>query len=400
MNTPMILSMTETAKTSKTLSITFGYYAAFLVFGLVAAVLGPTLPGLASQTHTSMSQISLLFTARSFGYLFGAFLGGRLYDRFPGHPIFSAVLALMAILVATVPLLSSLGVLLILLLLLGVTEGVIELGGNTLLVWLHKEKTGPFMNGLHFFFGVGAFLAPLIVGQVLLHTGRIQWAYWILGILILPSAGWLCRLPSVEIQTRTKHERRSAKNNLLVAAIITLFLLYAGAEVSFGGWIYTYTISLYQGIETTAAYLNSAFWGALTFGRLLAIPFAAYFAPSVLLLVNFLGCLISISLLLLGTPSLTMIWIGTLGVGLSMAPVFPTLLAFAGSHIQITAKINSWFCIGSGLGAMTLPLLIGQVFEIYGPQAVVFTLFADLILGLGLLVGVMLGVPALSVKSS
>ncbi|GAK58818.1 MFS family sugar transporter [Candidatus Vecturithrix granuli] len=390
MNISTILPMMQTTKASKTLSITIGYYVAFLMFGLVAAVLGPTLPGLASQTHTTIRQVSMLFTARSLGYLFGAFLGGRLYDRFPGHPILSIVLAMMTIIIATVPLIPFLWGLLTLLLLLGVIEGVLELGGNTLLVWLHKEKTGPFMNGLHFFFGVGAFVTPLIVGQVFLHTGQIQWAYWILAILILPSAGWLCRLPSPEIQSNARHQEQNAKKTFLVGVIVVLFLLYVGSEVSFGGWIYTYTISLYQGVETTAAYLTSAFWGALTFGRLLAIPFAAYFAPRLLLLANFIGCLISVSLLLIGTPSLTIIWIGTLGVGVSMAPVFPTLLTFAGRHIQITAKINSWFCIGSGVGGMTLPLLIGQVFEIYGPQAVMFTIFADLILGLGLLLGVML----------
>ena len=273
------------------------------MLGLVAAVLGPTLPGLAEQTQTTISQISILFTARSFGYLLGAFLGGYLYDRFPGHPILASVLGLMALIVAAAPLLSSLGLLTILMLFLGMFEGVIEIGGNTLLVWLHQHNTGPFMNGLHFFFGVGAFLSPLIVGQVLLHTGKIQWAFWILAVMILPSAGWLCRLPSVEIQTDTKHEQHTARNTFLVVVIVLLFLLYVGAEISFGGWIYTYTISLYPGTETTAAYLTSAFWGALTFGRLLAIPFAAYFAPRILLLVNFLGCLVSVGLLLLGSPS-------------------------------------------------------------------------------------------------
>lgn len=390
MNISTISPVTQTTTVPKTLSTTGGYYAAFLMLGLVAAVLGPTLPGLASQTHTTISQISILFTARSFGYLFGAFLGGRLYDRFPGHPILAGVLAMMAFMIAAVPFLSSLWLLTMLILCVGLVEGVIEIGGNTLLVWLHQHNTGPFMNGLHFFFGVGAFLSPLIVGQVLVHTGEIQWVFWILAVMILPSAGWLCRLPSVEIQTGAAHKHGTSQNTGLVVAIVFLFVLYVAAEISFGGWIYTYTISLYPGTETTAAYLTSAFWGALTFGRLLAIPFAAYFAPRILLLVNFLGCLVSVGLLLIGSPSLTVIWIGTLGTGLSMAPVFPTLLAFAGRHIQMTARINSWFCIGAGTGAMTLPLFIGQVFEIFGPQAVMFSIFGDVILGLGLLLGVML----------
>ncbi len=50
------------------------------------------------------------------------------------------------------------------------------------------------------------------------------------------------------------------------------FFLYVGAEVGFGGWIFTYAVALDLGSETAAAYLTSAFWGALTFGRLLTIP--------------------------------------------------------------------------------------------------------------------------------
>ena len=55
--------------------------------------LGPTLPGLAEQTHTALGAISLLFTAHALGYMLGSFLGGRLYDRIPGHPVMAAMLA-------------------------------------------------------------------------------------------------------------------------------------------------------------------------------------------------------------------------------------------------------------------------------------------------------------------
>jgi len=65
---------------------TLGYYAAFIALGLVSASLGPTLPGLANNTGSQLSHISLLFVARSSGYLAGSLLGGRLYDRITGHP--------------------------------------------------------------------------------------------------------------------------------------------------------------------------------------------------------------------------------------------------------------------------------------------------------------------------
>ncbi len=60
------------------------------------------------------------------------------------------------------------------------------MGGNTLLVWVHREKVGPFMNALHFFLGVGAFLSPIMIAQVVLLSGGIRGAYWALALLMLP----------------------------------------------------------------------------------------------------------------------------------------------------------------------------------------------------------------------
>ena len=50
-------------------------------------MIGPTLPGLAENTNTQLGQISILFSARSVGFLIGALAGGRIYDRLPGHPV-------------------------------------------------------------------------------------------------------------------------------------------------------------------------------------------------------------------------------------------------------------------------------------------------------------------------
>ena len=43
---------------SSRLAKTAGYYVAFVVLGLSTAALGPTLPGLAEQTRSTLSQVS------------------------------------------------------------------------------------------------------------------------------------------------------------------------------------------------------------------------------------------------------------------------------------------------------------------------------------------------------
>jgi FHS family Na+ dependent glucose MFS transporter 1 len=386
--------LTETTSLERTgrVSKTIGYYAAFIALGLVTASLGPTLPDLAAHTQTQLGEISFLFTARALGYLLGSFLGGRLYDRVSGHSLMAAALIVMATMAALTPLLSLLWLLAVALLILGMAEGTVDVGGNTLLVWVHRHKVGPFMNGLHFFFGTGAFLSPIIIAQTVLVSGDIIWAYWVLALLMLPVAIWLLRLPSPTAQTVSKDDPvgRRRVDHLLVALIALFFVLYVGAEVGFGGWIFTYAVTLNLSGEATAAYLTSAFWGALTLGRLLSIPIAVRVRPRFILLGDLVGCLASVGVILLWPNSLTALWLGAFGLGFSMASIFPTMISLAERRMTITGRTNSWFFVGASAGSMSLPWLIGQLFESVGPRVMVFTVLVDLIVAMFIFVGVML----------
>src|SRR5437868_8971460 len=85
------------------IALTAGYCAAFVALGLTTASLGPTLPGLAAQTHARLGLVGLLLTARSLGFLLGSLRGGRLYDHRAGHPLMVAALVAMAALMALAP---------------------------------------------------------------------------------------------------------------------------------------------------------------------------------------------------------------------------------------------------------------------------------------------------------
>ena len=361
------------------ISKTIGYYVAFIALGLTSASLGPTLPGLAEHTRTNLAQISILFTARSIGYLLGSLQGGRYYDRKAGHPVFTIMLLIMAATMAIAPTISLLCVLFLVLLILGAAEGAIDVGGNTLLVWVHRDRVGPYMNGLHFFFGIGAFLSPVIIAQAMLFSGDISWAYWILAFLMLPVALFLYRLPSPPHPLIIKDKTTGQTNRVLMVLVVTFFFLYVAAEVSFGGWIFTYATNIGMKEVAAAAYLTSAFWGSITIGRLFAIPAAANFRPHTILFFDLLTCLTSLVIILLASGNPVVLWVGTIGVGLSMASIFPTMISFAGQRLTITGRVTSWFFIGASGGGIVLPWLIGQLFENFGPQATMITILVDMI---------------------
>lgn len=288
-------------------------------------------------------------------------------------------LAVIAVLLILVPIIPSLVILALVLLLVGFAEGTVDVGGNTLLVWLHQDRVAPFMNGLHFTFGIGALLTPLIVAQALSLTGGIKWAYWVLAILIFPIALWLSRAPSPAHQISDNKQSTKVARPGLILLMVLFFFLYVGGEAGYGGWVYTYTISIGLGTETSAAYLTSLFWGALTAGRFIAIPIASRLRPAIILTIDLIGCLISIGAILIFPSSPQALWIGTIGAGVFMASIFPTMITLAQEKLTVTGKITSWFFVGASSGGMLLPWVVGQFFEPIGPQTVMIAIFTSLV---------------------
>jgi fucose permease len=383
-------SMNETLDNRTKTYQTVGYYAAFVALGLMMAALGPTMLDLVERTNSSLNAIIYLSTFRGLGYLLGSLLGGQLYDRMKSSPVMGLMLIIMAGALAIVPLVPWLWALIALFLLMGMTGGAVDVGGNTLLVWVHRDKVGPFMNGLHFFFGVGAFLAPVIIAQVIARSsGANLAAYWVLALLVLPVGLGLLRIASPRSEAEDNAEgetggKPSSAGPLLIIMIAAFFFLYTGSEGSFGDWIATYTETLGLGTAEVAAYLTSAFWGALTVGRLLAIPLAMHFKPSTLLFADLGGCVISLALILLWPGSLTIAWIAACGTGLSMASIFPTMISFAERRMTITGQVTSYFFVGASTGGMAIPWLIGQLFEPVGPRITMVILLVAILITLAL----------------
>ncbi len=342
---------------------TGSYYLSFIIIGMCVSILGPTLPDLAKNTHSSLSHLSFLFTARSLGFLIGAYLGGRIYDEVKGHPVIAITLLASALFIALIPVLELLGVLIFVLFMLGISESFIDVGSNTLLVWIHREKVGTFMNGLHFFFGVGGFIAPVILAQVIILYSDFSWAYWILALLILPLALAFFIIPSPPIKHVNVEYENGNRNWALVGGTILFFFLWVGTETGFGGWIFTYALMSELTDKAGAAYLTSAFWGAFTISRLVSIFLAVRLKPITMLFASVIGTIISLAIIFLQPSSYTALLIGTIGAGASMAAVFPSTISFSERRMVLTGKITSWFFIGAGIGGMSLPWVAGQYIE-------------------------------------
>ena len=374
----------------KPLNATFAYYASFIILGGTVALTGPALPWLARHTASRLDQISVIFAASSLGYMVGSLLGGRAYDHFPGHRIQALALLLISLGIAQVPVLHSLWFLVAVIFVLGIVQGALDTGCNILLTWIHGDKVGPFMNGLHFFYGVGAFVAPLIFARVILATNDISWVYWSFSLLTLPIAAWFWLLPSPSIRRQASAGAKKRSFNGLFLLIVLFFVFHVGLELGYGNWIYTFSTRLNMVSETSAAYLTSAFWGAFTIARLIGIGISTRLRPRTILVADMTGCLSAFAILLLWPASSAALWVGTIVMGLSIASVFATGMAFADQWLNLTGAMTGWILVGSGIGGMVSPWLIGQLFESIGPRITMPVLLVNNLIAFGLLLALIL----------
>jgi len=363
---------------------TIGYYLLFISLGFGLGIIGPALPSLAEQTGSTLGAIGSIFLFSALGGMLGTVLGGRILDRVPrGHLVLGFAQLISAVLLAAIPLAGNLPILLLISFCSGLPVGLINTGGNTLLMWTHGQKAGPYINGLHFSFGLGAFLAPTIFAQAIRLGGTYQQAYWALAGLAVLIGLFMLFLPgSPKHQDQHQNEVQSQENlrkvlPLIIVAMLFLFF-YVGSELTFGNWIFTYAVTLNLADVTRAAYLTSGFWLSFTIGRALSIPVAARFNSGQILTVAFVGGLGSLALMILAPNSVNMLWAATLAVGFFMAPIWATGYNMAGQSIKLTATISSIIILGDSLGAVVLPWVTGQAIERFGAQTMPKLVFASL----------------------
>ncbi len=382
------------------------YYAIFICMGMTSSSIGPTLPGLAEQTTSTLSAISALFAFRAIGRLIGTAIAGGAYDRLPGHPLVGIGILFIVGMVFLTSFIPLLWLMCAVFFVLGFAESFMDVGVNTLLVWTYRERATPFINGLHLCFGVGAFLIPIIIAQIIIVTGSgasmpmlspfsgislptpaddVRWVYRFLAAVFLPVGLIILLMRSPKSQAKEAHPTDEAPTTVSRGVILlfcTLFLLYVGAEVSFSGWIYTYALKLDLASPENAAYLVSAFWLMIMLGRIIAMALAPYLLPRTILQGALITALGGISLMLILPDAL---WPGTIIFGLGMSPIFPTALAFASRRVTLTGTITSYFYLGAGVGVAVFPWIIGQLIEPVGASALLWLILVAVIANIAIL---------------
>lgn len=347
-----------------------GFFLSFVGMGLTSACLGPTLPSLAATTGTSLAQVGLLAFSRALGGIIGSYFAGPALDRGHGRVTLVLSMLLMTISLILVPLSHSLLALVGIFLLLGAGQGALNSGGNTLLLWKHPKRAHSLISALHFCYGVGAVLAPLMVAWFLPVRSDGLFVYWVFAIAILPVAATFVFSKAVSVEAPQEQENTTTDRQLSWPLVwgIALFFLYVGAEATAGTWLFAFAEQAAHFTPTNAAYLVATFWGSFTAGRLLTIVGSAYITPQKFVLGSMAAATIACLGILLLPQDGIWLWICAAALGLSMAAVFPQAFSFVMSSIGVTGRRAGWLLIAGSVGGMLVPWLAGHMLEAVSAQ--------------------------------
>lgn len=355
------------------------YFSVFFLLGAVISSLGPTIPGLAIQVGVETTDLGMLFSTRSFGYLFGSLLAGWMLDRTRGHTFLTLILLLLGLFLYLIPSLPYLFLLGAALFVIGAGLGSMDVSSNTLLAVAHDTESGPYLNAMYLAAGVGSFLTPLYLGYV-----SLELAYFTLAILVIPIILWLLTTSSPRDAAQESQQISPSINTTVVILFALLAFLFVGLEVSYGGWIFTYYLERGIGPESSAYTITSLFWMAITLGRLIGIPLSAHIKPGRMIITYLIGGVLSTALVLFLPKHNWSIWAGTAGIGLCLATLFPTTFNYIQRTNDISSRLSGIVWSVGSAGGIILPLLIDWGFDGYGARSMMFIVLTAWVLTLGI----------------
>ena len=101
--------------------------------------------------------------------------------------------------------------------------------------------------------------------------------------------------------------------------------------------------------------------------------------PAAMLQIDFVGALTSLALIGFVSGWSASIWIGTFAFGMSVASMFASCINFAGERIPMTSHGTAVFLVGGSAGSMSLPWLVGRMFEARGPEWMIYIVGAAMV---------------------
>ena len=354
-----------------TLAVT---WSSIFVVGIVCGAIGPLLPQLALRLSVPVEALGMIFPAISAGSLATQVAGGWLNERFGLRTMVLAGSALMTLGIVGFAVSPTMALLLASTCLIGLGQGALDISTNVLVAAVFpKERVVSAVNLLHFAFGSGAVLGPVVASAATRQWGTPMPTMYLaaaigLGIVVL--GGKLLLSPAAGHDSDAQASAGGIYRSPALWLLAFLLFLYVGGEMGVGGWTTVYLTRTSALSASAIALIVSGYWLALTGGRLIGAALGTRIRAGALLLWCASGSLLGALVILAGGGNVMLTVAGTVLVGLCYGPIFPTAVVMATETFPFAqSRAVSLVVSLSSVGTMALPPLQGLLLERVSPLA-------------------------------
>ncbi|HEY8890829.1 MAG TPA: MFS transporter [Clostridium sp.] len=340
----------------------------FAVNGLYAMILGSLLPIISDEYGLNNTMSGILLSAHQAGNLISGFIAGVL-PLYLGRKKSIMFLCSFVVMGFTIMILTGNPVLLIIgFTFTGLSRGSISNFNNTTVNELSNSSPAA-LNFLHSIFAIGALSAPFLVILCTSMSGDIGWkiAAGVIIILAIISIFLFSKMKINDAPKKKKNIKKSYEflksSYFWISAGIMLF--YLCAEATINGWLVKYFIDSNIMTIKYAQILASLLWVVMLAGRLTCAYLGDKVSKKTLLLTTSFGT-VAFYLLLLSTRDLTVITIAIMGLGFSMAGIYPTTVASIGNTIKAYPMSMGVLLMIGGSGAIIMPIITGAISDAFG----------------------------------
>ncbi|KAI1285406.1 hypothetical protein HDE_11783 [Halotydeus destructor] len=348
------------------------------------------------------------------GYAVGSFMIGLLYTFV--NPLLVNALALIVsgILTASTGWTSTYAAILAVTLLNGFCSGMIDNVNNVFCLELWGKENQPFMQALHFMYGVGGLISPLVVSPYLapkpevsmlsnetvsvdenfldcsLIDVNLRQPYVMIAIFTELVAMYTLYLFIMYRETTPHPSRQEDKSELtspskinisvrnaiwVLTAIFTHFVI--GLEIAMANVLTTYAVmSDLKLSKVTGAYITSAYWCGFTFFRIAAVFYISYVG-------SFYNLIFDLSLLVVANVFLIpwansvewCLWAGAVFIGLGVSSMWASMFGFLEEYFPVSSKMASSFTVSACLGEFIFPFLMGYLVNV-SPTGFLYSILA------------------------
>ncbi|MEH7384244.1 MFS transporter [Bacillus sp. JJ1521] len=359
----------------------FVVFGGFLIFGLSENVKGPALPSMESEFSLNETQLGILLSLNSLGYLLACFFTSTLANKI-GIKL-TGILAFASMAVSGVFLYLSNGYLSLMAsyFLLYIGNGMLEIGLGIMAAHIFTKNTGTMMNLSHFFYGLSSVGAPIIGASMMgwnVLDGELGWRgmyFIILSLSILPIIpALLGKFPKAD-QDENEGEATSFRGLMrdpiawLIVAVLSFGVV---SELAIGSWLVYYLQHAYDWSLKKSSEMLSLFFLFFTLSRLFAGPITDRigYTLSTMLFSVFSG-LCSLAAVLIGESAAILFAIAGIGI----APIYPTVMALlakkyangVGTAITFTVTLMG---VASVIGNLLIGVIINTVNQLFGKNPI------------------------------